>query len=401
MKEEPANNRMIEALEQFILKNPDLDKLEGMLSDFNVFETLNMVNSEIRHSNMLAWLFNPKENHGLDDYFLHNFLKTFVSNNKSSIEKPTIFDLEMFTYSDVEVRKEYKNIDLLIIIHEKNAKLVIAIENKVLSSEHSEQLDRYHEIVHEEFKDYDQFLLFLSPDKTNPSNDAWIPIDYNDVVDILNSVDKYKKESLSKSVAEFIDHYNTILKRYFMGNSEIEKICKNIYKKHSEALDLIFQYRPDNLSEISKYLQKLIERESTLEFDSAGKTVIRFSNKVIDSRFEKNSEGWLKSKRLIAYEFSNYDRLVLRLYLGPADQKIREEIFDIFKKDNKLFTHAKGKLYERHNCIYQSNFVSKKQYEEDDLETIMVTIDTKWKNFLENDMLQIDKFIEENWVARI
>lgn len=397
MKDKATINNEKEKLEQFILNNPDLEKLEGMLSDFNVFETLNMVNAEVRHSNMLAWLFDPKENHGLNEYFIHNFLKAIVASNKSSIKKPSVFDLELFSYADVEIRREYKNIDLLILIEEHDQKLLVAIENKVLSSEHSKQLDRYLVTINEEFPDFNKLLLFLSPDRTLPSNDSWTAIDYNDVIGIIELILKHKKISITESVAEFINHYNTILKRYFMGNSEVEKICKSIYKKHSEALDLIFQYKPDTLMEISNYLQEIIKKEVDMDFDSAGKTVIRFSNKTIDSRFEKVSEGWLKSKRVIAFEFSNYDRLVLRLYLGPTDQKTREELFETFKKDSKLFTHAKGKLYDKHNCLYQTVFVTKKQYNEDDLDTIKEIIDTKLKHFMKHDMVLINQFIEKNW----
>ena len=64
-------------LEKFILNNPELDKLESMLSDFNLFETLNLVNTEIRHSNVLSWLLNPNENHGLGTYFLNIFISFF------------------------------------------------------------------------------------------------------------------------------------------------------------------------------------------------------------------------------------------------------------------------------------------------------------------------------------
>ena len=49
----------LKVLEDFILNNPELDKLEGMLDHFNVFETLKMVHTEIRHSNVLSWLLNP------------------------------------------------------------------------------------------------------------------------------------------------------------------------------------------------------------------------------------------------------------------------------------------------------------------------------------------------------
>ena len=34
-----------ELLENFILNNPELDRLENMLSQFNVLETLNIVNA--------------------------------------------------------------------------------------------------------------------------------------------------------------------------------------------------------------------------------------------------------------------------------------------------------------------------------------------------------------------
>ncbi len=104
-----------EILEKFILNNPDLEKLDGMLSDFNVFETLNLVHAEIRHSNVLAWLLNPNENHGLGKYFINIFIKWFVSENKTIIDGLNVFDIEMFNYNDVEIRREWKNIDILII----------------------------------------------------------------------------------------------------------------------------------------------------------------------------------------------------------------------------------------------------------------------------------------------
>ena len=55
----------IEFLRQFVLNNHDLEHLESILSNFNIFETLNIVNNEIRHSNVLAWLLDPNENHGI------------------------------------------------------------------------------------------------------------------------------------------------------------------------------------------------------------------------------------------------------------------------------------------------------------------------------------------------
>ena len=100
----------IETLERFLLDNPELDRLEGLLSQFNIFETLNIVQVEVRHSNVLAWLLDPLSNHGIGSYFLQHFLKIFVSENKSALSDIlTVFNIELLNFGDVEIRREWKN----------------------------------------------------------------------------------------------------------------------------------------------------------------------------------------------------------------------------------------------------------------------------------------------------
>jgi len=65
----------IECLENFVLSHPELDKLESLLSDFNIFETLKSEYTEVKHSNVLAWLLDPQENHGLASYFITELLQ--------------------------------------------------------------------------------------------------------------------------------------------------------------------------------------------------------------------------------------------------------------------------------------------------------------------------------------
>ena len=99
----------IETLERFLLENPELERLEGLLIQFNIFETLNIVQVEVRHSNVLAWLLDPISNHGIGSYFLQNFLKIFISKNKSALSDIlTVFDIEMLNFGDVEIRREWK-----------------------------------------------------------------------------------------------------------------------------------------------------------------------------------------------------------------------------------------------------------------------------------------------------
>lgn len=44
------------------------------LTGVNIFEVLGITSTEIRHSRILAWLLDPRENHQLKDKFLKKIL---------------------------------------------------------------------------------------------------------------------------------------------------------------------------------------------------------------------------------------------------------------------------------------------------------------------------------------
>lgn len=45
-------------LEAFVVGNPDLERLETLLDQFNMFEAIGAVRQELRHSDFLAFLLN-------------------------------------------------------------------------------------------------------------------------------------------------------------------------------------------------------------------------------------------------------------------------------------------------------------------------------------------------------
>jgi len=389
-----------ELLENFILNNPELDKLENMLSQFNVLETLNIVNAELRHSNILAWLLNPNSNHGIGEHFSRQFLKHFAINNKSELTSDiTIFDFELFNYSDIEIRREWNNIDILIILKEGSKKVVVAIENKIKSPEHSKQLQRYRNIIESEFKDYTRFFIYLTPESVIPSDEKWVLFKYDTVADLVDDLLANKQDLMNESVYEFIRQYSVILRRYIVGNSEIEQICRQIYKKHEKALDLIFQYRPDLDLEVSEYLQELIRQESELILDTPGKTAIRFTSNSIDNKIEKKSEGWSTSKRILLFEFANYyKRLVLRLYIGPGDQDYRNKLIEFFKAKPELFKLADRTFGKKWHAVYSKEFLKVKDYEDKDIEDLKPIINKHFNNFLQEDLRKINEYFEQKWV---
>jgi hypothetical protein len=66
------------ALEDFLIDNPELERLEVLLDEFNIFEALGAVKVELRHSEFLAFLMNPIQSHGLRDVFVKRFLQKAV-----------------------------------------------------------------------------------------------------------------------------------------------------------------------------------------------------------------------------------------------------------------------------------------------------------------------------------
>jgi len=396
---EAVSSDEIEALERFLIDNPELDKLEGLLSQFNIFETLNIVQAEVRHSNVLAWLLEPTSNHGIGNYFLQQFLKVFVNENKSMLSNVlSIFDIEMFGFGDVEIRREYKNIDILVIITEESKKLVLTIENKVKSLEHSNQLQRYREIIEKEFQDFNKVFMYLTPDSLPPSDDNWLCFNYTEISEIISNLLEYRKDSLNEMVSEFIFQYNTILRRYIVGNSEVEQICQDIYKKHKVALDLIFQYKPDIELEISDYLKEKINSAPNLILDSAIKTAVRFTTEFLDIVTENISEGWTKSKRIILFEFYNYgQKLHINFYIGPGDKDYRKNLFDMFCKDASLFKLTQRKFGTKWHSVYQKRFLSKKDLEDATFSDISDAIDQKWDEFLKRDLPRIEEHFKKHW----
>lgn len=130
----------ISSLERFLTDNPELEQLEKQANQFNLFEAVGITRQEIRHSHFLAFLFDPSQSHGLGDRFLKDWLtavlKTGAEQSPVRLAEILLADLE-----DTEVRREWKNIDILCYSRSNN--LVVAIENKVASGEHSNQLERY------------------------------------------------------------------------------------------------------------------------------------------------------------------------------------------------------------------------------------------------------------------
>lgn len=295
-----------EALRNFLLDIDCLDPLSEWTNKFNLFDVLKISKTEIRHSNMLAWLINPNENHGLGDSVLNGFIQYGVVNGMAEEE---VFDVLLMDLHEFEIRREWNNIDLLAISQKHG--FVMCVENKIDSSEHDNQLEKYSKTIDNYFPGYKKMYIYLSPEGTESSNpDLWCSMGYQDVIDIIEKAKA--KYQLLPEVELLIKNYVETIRRVIVGDEKLARICAEIYAKHQKALDLIYENRPDRASEVAQLfrewaIQKTSEKLIHVNLDKCVKTYTRFTTdgmtKVLPP--SENSVGGWNSPDHYFYELFN------------------------------------------------------------------------------------------------
>ena len=105
-------------MEHFVVDNDDLLELEQRIGRFNIFDALGIARVEIRHSNFLAWLLDPAESHGQGLLFLRAVLMDLLRD--APVERRVLSPVELdgAELRGVEIRREWRHIDILITCQE-------------------------------------------------------------------------------------------------------------------------------------------------------------------------------------------------------------------------------------------------------------------------------------------
>ena len=265
---------IMQALNDF-LSDPDLRRLEELTSEVNFFDIMKITRMEIRHSNMLAWLLDPNENHGLGDKTLKGFI-TLAAKHKKKHDRS--FDpsfIAQMDHSSFSLFREWCNIDILAV--SQSEKFVLCIENKVDSGEHGNQLELYADRVNQTYRDYQKLFVYLSPDGRESSDtERWLSMSYWDVVNVIENA--LSDSAISAEAKLIIDNYLKTVRRDILGNKDIKDLCTEIYQKHKKAIDLIIEHLPDT---------KVIIRDIVFQWaqDKAREGTILFDRKYSADRF--------------------------------------------------------------------------------------------------------------------
>jgi hypothetical protein len=229
------------ALEAFVVENEDLERLEAVLGQFNIFEAIGVVRQEVRHSDFLAYLIDPRGNHGLRDAFIKRLLQKALTSNDAALPISPI-DLDLWDLSLARVLREEHRIDILLL--DETHELAVVIENKIGGQEHGGQLRRYREAVLKEHPDWNIVCLYLTLEGEEPSDENYLPIDYGLTYRLVEDLAESRASVLGADVRTLMLHYAQMLRRHIVSESETAELCRRIYRKHQRALDLIYESGP-------------------------------------------------------------------------------------------------------------------------------------------------------------
>ena len=324
------------ALLDFCVNNEDLNKLESLINAFNPLKVLRVSDYEIRHSNILAWLLDPNSHHGLGDTLFKNILLEILRSGAQDgiLRKgdgfPSIEDVINSDFNDLQVLREWRNVDVFAISPSNN--LLFVVENKVYSSESDDQLTNHIEIVGKIYPDildipgipdkkYKRVFVFLTLDGTAPEkNDKFIPFSHGQIYKIVRSTVELRKDYMHAKVYDFIQQYLLILEEKTMQNKEFVTLCENLYREHKDAIEAILEHGKPRLT--SDYIKDFHDNTNTTSVHM-DRPMVKKSYTFIPTdwvRIVPTNSGYSGEKYLVFLnlDFSAYEKhkIVLSLVIG-------------------------------------------------------------------------------------
>lgn len=351
-----ATDGPLAALERFENDNLELGQLERHLDEFDAFAFLRLSWSEQFHSRVLAWLLDPRGNHSVGDFFLKRFLL-----ETCAAEADVIYSLD---WSGTTVQREWHNVVngvsgyLDILIENRNERFVCAIENKVFSDEHSEQLTRYREAVESRYEEYTRrSYLFLSRGGVSPlrhsERKVWKAANYEMVLRTIKATIREGVGNNHEAVAVFLSQYETCLRRTVVPSTDIRKIATRIYLQHRDAVDLIIEHRNGFVDELKRIFKDVVVQQDCWQlFESQPERLVRFHGAEWRQfeAFRAGAGEAPQSESTLHFDFdlrpNNEVNLILTIGPGSVDSDVRKALFDMARSQPSVFKPRGHRLAE-------------------------------------------------------
>jgi len=383
-----------------LLEKDVFSELEKQKKEINFLEIIDKTRSEIVHSNILAWLLDPKGSHCLGCKFVKSFFVNLALSNYIN------------NYDDLEIIRE-KGLDdkfIDILIFSKQSKVLVGIENKIDSSEHSNQLFNYYNTLERDFFYFtNRFFIYLTPLGNLPSDKRWISCDYYMVLNIIENILPLNIGLIPKRVEDFLHRYlETLRRKIALKDTNIDNNWEEIYEIYfDEKGEYIRQYRENIIKNLISIVGKLVEKHKEkygiINLDSiptGDGNRYRFTTKKLDlypkEGIKKYKNRFLHFDIWVCATKGKYrkqrDRVLVTLWIRPINsesKEIRETLLDQVNLNFELFALTKKGKNKTHHEIYAKYLWDLKSYS--GIEKMMQEVERSFLDFLEGDLKKIEE----------
>lgn len=401
-----------------LILDDDFTSIQGLVNEeINLMSILRIAHKELQHSNLLAWLFDPNETHRLGDFFVKEFIKLYYKENEyqdlgNTEAKLSVFDFVNLDFSDLEIKREHKNIDILIL-SESNG-LCIMIENKVYAKEGKGQLTKYRKYVESEYPYFKHkiyiYLSLFEQDISENETDYYVQLTYQHIKKLIVQILENQSISIANNTRFVLEQYLQTLKALMNENEKIEKTAKDLYKRYKSAFDLVFKYAAPSQSTIVPHnLTELIEKEPTIRPFNSSKTYVRFQPEFLHENIQKlKDKGFithndnLVNNWLFLFEFHiTRSYIYFDLKIGEYwNVDCRQKLYELFSQNRQVFdkvVKANGLLRPSWHQAFQKKIITSSEYNkflESDEDNLNEKIEKRFRELIDKDLPKIKEIIE-------
>lgn len=356
-------------------------QLNEQISQFNPFEVLKLKGHEIRHSNMLAWLLNPNESHGLGFDFLEQFALAMTDSPVESAETAAAineFSRKLITTSHPFVKverepesKDKKRLDIKILcIWESETPEIfdIIIENKVYSKQGENQLKDYIDYEKKVNPTAKHIPVYLTLDEDDePTDPSYCHMTYIQIVMLLRKlIEKQKLKGIPGSAFSFIEYYLLTLEELMDLDENKQNLAKDIYRRFKKTIEYINQNAETDFSNAGKqFIQEYNDRnpqDKLLEFKRIRSKFFPFYDEIMAKTSGGSEADWREGK-ICGYFFGwknldseDYDgQLSIKIEVGPFDDIEKRKQFVELLREHGLISRTSSRTSSTYTKLKYKN----------------------------------------------
>ncbi|PVZ64517.1 PD-(D/E)XK nuclease family protein [Pelagibaculum spongiae] len=222
----------------------------------HIFDVLGL--GENKLSTVIAWLLDPREGHGLGDYFIKEMLRDAIVNGGAPMPLNSL-DICSLKFDNLNVQTEYlihdkKRLDFLLT--DIDNKLVVIIEHKYGSSEHNNQLKAYSqwaETLTEQIEEYHLIRILMDgygpydKNKIHPDEqNKWACTSHDWLISALKNI--VDSERVSPAINLIFKDLLIHLSGNYVLDKSLKRTCKQLASMASTHSELVGNFKDITLT---------------------------------------------------------------------------------------------------------------------------------------------------------